>query len=357
MRLGRISKRARAPRALGSIAPIVPLALLAGIHFARRALRSRRKRLAGKTAFVGGASRGLGRAIARELAKSGCRVVICARTQDDLDEVRAELVGLGAEVYAEACDLRNKDEVEALVTNATDLLGPIDIVVTVAATLEVGPIETMTVRDFDDAMRSIFHTALHIALAVLPDMRARGEGTVAFVTSIGGKIGVPHLAPYSAAKFALVGLAETLRAEIGKDGVSILTIIPGLMRTGSWVHATFKGDTDKEYAWFGASATAPLVTIDADRAARRIVRAIARGDSELVLTLPAKLAVRTHDLAPRFFHLVMSLIGRLLPHAPASLPAGARPRQGLDIERRSTSHAVRYVRERGHRMATRHHQV
>ncbi|MBX3185442.1 MAG: SDR family NAD(P)-dependent oxidoreductase [Labilithrix sp.] len=349
--------------------PLVSVAVLAGLGLVRRVRRAReRKRLAGKTAFVGGASRGLGRAIARELAAQGCRVVICARHREGLEEVRAELAALGAEVYAEPCDLRNKEEVDAFVTNATDHLGPIDIVVTVAATLEVGPIETMSVRDFDDAIRAIFKTALHPALAVLPDMRARGsragrlrrgagKPTLAFVTSVGGKIGVPHLAPYSAAKFAVVGLAEALRAEVHKDGVSVLTIVPGLMRTGSWVHATFKGDADREYAWFGSSATAPFVTIDADRAAQRIVRAIARGDEELVLTAPAKLAVRVHDLMPRAFAFAMSVFARLLPRAPEPFSAGARGREGLDIERRAASPGVRYVRERGHRAATRHHQL
>ncbi|MDB4936195.1 MAG: 3-oxoacyl-[acyl-carrier protein] reductase, partial [Labilithrix sp.] len=306
---------------------------------------SRGMNLEGKTALVCGASRGLGRQIALALARRGCRVAICARSERDLDDVRAELVALGVAVHAESCDLRSMEQVEVLVANATAALGPIDLLVPVAATLLVGPIETMTVADFDDAMDSIFKTSLHPALAVLPRMQARKAGTIAFITSIGGKIGVPHLVPYSAAKFAEVGLAEGLRAEVAKDGVHVLTVVPGLMRTGSHVHAEVKGDAEKEYAWFGASATAPMpLTIDAARAARRIVRAIERGDTELVLTPAAKLAVRANGIAPGLVSLVMKLAGRLLPRAPALSASGRRRREGMDVEESSPSKGVAFVR-------------
>lgn len=324
----------------------VVLAVVEAAAMAARA--ARRMPLAGKTALVCGASRGLGRAIALELAGRGCRVAICARTERDLERVRAELVDRGATVHAEVCDLRRADQVEALVASVTASLGPIDVLVTTAATISVGPIETMKVGDFDEAMDSIFRTSLNAALAVLPRMRARRRGTIAFITSIGGKIGVPHLAPYSAAKFAGVGLAEALRAESGKDGINVLTVVPGLMRTGSHVHGVFKGDSEKEYGWFGASATAPApMTISAARAARRIVRAIQRGDTELVLTPAAKLAVRTNGIAPGLVGFVMRIAGRLLPRAPSLPEAGLLRREGAELEATSPSKAVAFVHGRG----------
>jgi short-subunit dehydrogenase len=334
----------------------VVLAVAQAASMAARA--SRGMRLEGKTALVCGASRGLGRQIALELARRGCRVAICARSERDLDDVRAELVALGATVHAEACDLRSMEQVEVLVANVTASLGPIDVLVPVAATLLVGPIEAMKVADFDDAMDSIFKTSLHAALAVLPRMQSRKAGTIAFITSIGGKLGVPHLVPYSAAKFAEVGLAEGLRAEVAKDGVHVLTVVPGLMRTGSHVHAEMKGDADKEYAWFGASATSPMpMTIDAARAARRIVRAIERGDTELVLTPAAKLAVRANGLAPSLVSLFMKLAGRLLPRAPALTAGGIRRREGIDLEASSPSKGVQLVHARGHGLAEKNHQL
>jgi short-subunit dehydrogenase len=319
---------------------------------------SRGMRLEGKTALVCGASRGLGRAIALELARRGARVAICARSERELDTVRAEIVALGGTVYAETCDLRDTEQVDALVANVTAGLGPIDVLVPVAAEMLVGPVEIMRVSDFDNAMEAIFKTALNAALAVLPAMRARRSGTIAFITSIGGKISVPHLLPYSAAKFAEVGLAEGLRAESAKDGVHVLTVIPGLMRTGGHVHAVMKGDSEKEYAWFGAGAIAPApLTISAPRAARRIVRAIERGDRELVLTPAAKLAVRANGIAPSLVSLVLELAGLLLPRAPGSTAAAVRRREGLELEAASATKGVAFVHEHGRTLAMENRQL
>jgi len=313
--------------------------------------------LRGKTALVCGASRGLGRAVALELARRGCKVAICARSEQDLEEVRAEIARAGGTVYAEACDLRSKEQVDDLVANVVARLGSLDVVVANAATIEVGPIESMTVADFDTALNDIFKTSLHPALAALPKMREAKRGTLAFVTSIGAKVGVPHLAPYSAAKFAELGFAEALRAEAAKDRVHVLTIVPGLMRTGSYVHAAFKGDSEKEYAWFGAGSTSPLTTMSADRAARRIVRAIARGDSEIVLTLSAKLAARANGIAPGLVSFFTKMAGRLLPAMPDDPMARARLREGVDIEGKSASPAVAAVKAAGLPLQVEHNQT
>src|SRR6185503_4123757 len=122
--------------------------------------------------------------------------------------------------------------------------------------------------------------------AVLPEMRARREGRIVNITSIGGKISVPHLLPYSASKFALVGLSEGLRAELAKDGIVVTTICPGLMRTGSPRNATFKGQHRAEYAWFSIGDSLPVTAMSADRAARQILTACKRGEAEVVLSVP-----------------------------------------------------------------------
>ncbi len=300
-----------------------------------------------RNALVCGGSRGLGRALAHALAEAGYGVAICARSAQEVDHVRGELEQFGARVYAESCDLSDERAARRFVGNAERELGPIDVLVANAATMLVAPVETLHATDFDDAMRSIFDAALNPALAALPLMRARRRGTIAFITSIGGVIGVPHLAPYSAAKFATVGLAEALGAEVKKDGVRVLTVIPGLMRTGSHVRAEFRGSPAREYAWFAASAIAPLVSIDPDRAARRIVRAIERRKTRLVYTLPARLAARLHALAPTFFSTLMKLAASLLPRAPA-LPSQAEGReiQGKTaklLDRRSRDLALRHA--------------
>jgi NAD(P)-dependent dehydrogenase (short-subunit alcohol dehydrogenase family) len=318
--------------------------------------RRRGMRLDGKVAVVCGGSRGLGLAVARALAAKGCNIAICGRNAGHLDDARREIGDVAdVAVYAEPCDLRRPEDVDRFLSNVVAHMGPIDLLVTNAATISVAPIETLDVHDFEQAMDDIFRTALHPALAVIPSMRARGTGTIAFVTSIGGKIGVPHLAPYSAAKFAEVGLAQALRAELAKDGVHVLTVVPGLMRTGSPVHATFKGAAEKEYAWFAASANAPLLSIDPDRAAHHIVTAIERGDTELTYTPAARIASRMHDVAPSLFDEALALAGRLLPSS--NDVTRARAREGIDIENDAQSPVIEAVKKRNRAFARRHGQL
>jgi short-subunit dehydrogenase len=339
------AKTARLMLGLGGVG----LALFGGArHFGRESVR-------GKIAIVGGASRGLGRAIARELARRGCHVAICARSLEELDDARRELEQYGVWVIADVCDLRRLEEVDAFVARVEAQLGPIAFAIANAATISVGPIEDAGVDVFDEAMESIFATSRNLALTILPRMQARGKGTIAFVTSIGGKIGVPHLAPYSAAKFAEVGFAEALRAEVAKDGVHVLTVVPGLMRTGSHLRAVFRGQAERELAWFGASAIAPLLSIDADRAAKKIVSAIERGKTQLAFTPAARIVARTHDLFPGLYGAAMAVAGALLPRAPQH--GGAAEVEGRDVARVSTSKVVDLVRRRSARIALRHGQT
>src|SRR5204862_108983 len=143
-----------------------------------------------------------------------------------------------------------------------------------------------------------FWGPLYATCAVLPQMRARRDGRIVNISSIGGRVGIPHLVPYSASKFALVGLSEGLRAELAKDNIIVTTVCPGLMRTGSPRNATFKGRHRAEYAWFSISDALPVLTMSAERAAQKIVTACKRGDAELVLTIQAKLAAMFHGLFP-----------------------------------------------------------
>jgi hypothetical protein len=132
---------------------------------------------------------------------------------------------------------------------------------------------------------------------------------------------VPHLLPYSTAKFGAVGFATGLRAELAGSGVTVTTIAPGLMRTGSHVQAEFVGDPAREYAWFAPSASLPVLAMDAERAAARMVDAVLAGRSMLVLTWLAKLGRAVNGLAPRTTAVAMGAAARLLPAAPT----GSRP--------------------------------
>lgn len=320
-------------------------------------LASRRTRIRGSTAVVCGASRGLGRAIALELARRGAkRIAICARHEEDLEGLAADLVLRGIPVVAKRCDLTNRAEVDDFFEEVRSELGAIDVVVTNAATITVGPFAAWTKEDFDEAHASIFESTLNAVLAAAPGMRQRRRGTIAMITSIGAKVGVPHLAPYCAAKFAVMGLAESIRPELALDGVNVLAVVPGLMRTGSHVHAEFKGDHALEYAWFTASATAPVIAIDADRAARRVVGAIARGRAEVAFTPEARIAPVLRALAPRLWTEAMTLIARALPRAPVGSTDAQEKREGVTIERESASPVVQAVKKVGRPYAERHEQ-
>ena len=171
----------------------------------------------------------------------------------------------------------------------------------------------MTHADYQHAMNVHFWGAFHCTEAVLPHMRRRRCGRIVNIASIGGLIAVPHLAPYSVSKFALVGYSDALRAELAKDGIRVTTVCPGLMRTGSAGHALVKGHHQAEFAWFGALSSLPVVSIDARRAARRIVEAARRGRPHLTITPQARLAAIVDRFMPNTFGRLMILANRILP--------------------------------------------
>jgi short-subunit dehydrogenase len=257
-------------------------------------------------------------ALGREFISRGACVAICARDVKELERASSDLVRPGRPVLALPCDVANLEEVGRMVTAVREHFGTIDVLVNNAGVIEVGPVETMTMADYDEAMNINMRGPLHTMLAVLPEMRRRGEGRVVNIASIGGKIAMPHLTPYTASKFALVGLSKAMRAELAKDGVIVTTVCPGLMRTGSPRNASFKGQHRAEYAWFSISDSLPLLSVNADRAARRIVSACQRGDAEVIFPIQAKLAAIVDAVAPDLTSALFGLINRMLP-APGGI--------------------------------------
>jgi NAD(P)-dependent dehydrogenase (short-subunit alcohol dehydrogenase family) len=286
-----------------------------GFAAVRLVRRRRRVDLHGHVALVLGGSRGLGLALARELADAGCRLVIAARDEAELAEARHDLESRGAEVLAYRCDVGVASEVQAAVAAARGRFGPIDLLVNVAGLIHVGPAESMTLDNFRDALAVNFWGPLHAMDAVIGEMRARRRGRIVNITSIGGVLAVPHLLPYACAKAAAIALSDGLGAELRRDGVNVTTVIPGLMRTGSTPHAFFKGDAPRELAWFRWLSMSPVSAMSARRAARRIVGAAARGDSQLVLTVSAKAGRLAGALVPGLLRRLFSLANRLLPVA------------------------------------------
>jgi NAD(P)-dependent dehydrogenase (short-subunit alcohol dehydrogenase family) len=286
--------------------------LAAGAFIAWRALR-RNYDLGGRVALVSGGSRGLGLVLARELGRHGCRLVICARDERELEAARQDLVGRGIAVLAIRCDVADERQVQELVETAIARHGRIDVLINNASIIQVGPLHTMTAADFRQAMAVNFGGALNLSLAVIPQMRARRDGRIVNITSIGGKVALPHMLPYDCAKFATVGLSEGLATELARDGIRVTTVVPGLMRTGSPANALFKGEPEREFAWFTLGSASPLTAMSAERAARRIVLALRRGERFVTLSWQAKTLRLLHDLMPGMTIRSASIVNRMLP--------------------------------------------
>jgi len=297
--------------------------------------RFRPRSLQGQVVLITGASRGLGLAMAEAFGRQGAKLAIVARDPWELDRARNLLAQRGAareaEVLVIPADLRKRDEAELAVARATEHFGRIDVLVNNAGAITVGPVENQSVEDFHDAMEANFFTGVHCALAVAPQMLARRAGTIVNIASIGGKVAVPHLLPYTASKFAVVGFSEGLHAELRSKGVHVLTVCPGLMRTGSHVSAHFSGDREREYRWFSFAANLPGVSTSAASAARRIVRAVRCRETEIAITPQAVVAARLAHLAPEVVLRAMSAVNRVLPRA---MPDSNGQQRGADLRGR-----------------------
>ena len=300
-----------------------------------------RANLRGKLVLITGGSRGLGLDLARAFGGQGCRVAICARDEGTLAKARAALLDDGVEAQTFPCDVTDKAQVAALIEDVNARMGPIDILVCCAvSSITVGPVAAQSAEDFEATHAVLYWGVVYPTLAVLPQMRARGDGRIVILSSVGGKIAVPHMVAYSGAKFAAVGFAEGLRAELAGTGVSVTTIAPGVLRTGAHLHARYAGNPDQEFAWFSAGELGPAA-VDTSRAARTIVTATARRAGEVIFPLSSLVAARLHGAMP---NLVGGLSGAVNSLFLPKLPHGEPMRDaGLNLERRARNPVVRLL--------------
>jgi NAD(P)-dependent dehydrogenase (short-subunit alcohol dehydrogenase family) len=338
------------------LVPVLAASGVAGFLIAREVrARIREMDLEGRVVIITGGSRGLGFLLAREFLRQGAKVAICARDDEELFRAERELVAeTGAQVLAYRCDVSDPTQVEQFVNLVSRRLGAPDVLVNNAGVIEVGPLESMEHDDFRQAMDVMFWGVLNPTLAVLPYMREKHSGRIVNITSIGGLVSVPHLLAYCSAKFAATGFSEGLRAELAGTGIRVTTVSPGVMRTGSHVNAQYKGHGRAEFRWFSVGAGAPVISMDAERAARQIVRAAKRGEAQRILSLPATVLARLHGVAPGLTTGIASLANRMLPSDGVS----SRPFRGADLERSLDSRLYRTVTIWGRKAAERfqHHE-
>ncbi|GGL94756.1 ketoacyl reductase [Deinococcus aerolatus] len=269
-----------------------------------------------KSVLITGGSRGLGLALAAEFLSRGARVTLMARTGPDLARAAGQLRA-GERVHTVTGDVTQQDDLVRALAETIRRHGGLDVLVNNAGLIQSGPLANMTEDDFRQSMEINTFAPLRLTRLALPELRRRG-GRVLLVSSVGGRVAVPHLAPYSVSKFALTGLGQALRAELAGDGVGVTTVCPTVMRTGSPRQATVKGQHRKEYALFATVDNLPLVSLDADVAARRMVDALVRGDAQALIGGSAVMLGYAQALAPQLTADLLALATRLLPTATAS---------------------------------------
>jgi NAD(P)-dependent dehydrogenase (short-subunit alcohol dehydrogenase family) len=287
----------------------------------------------GRTVVITGGSRGFGLVMARHFAAEGASICLLARDGEELRRAKDQVLGAGAEtVMTIPCDIRSRESVEDAIQSILGEYSAIDVLVNNAGVIQMGPLEHMTAEDFEEAMATHFWGPLYLTQACTPAMKRRGFGRIVNITSIGGRVAVPHLAPYCASKFALVGLSDSIRTELARYGIRVTTVAPGLMRTGSPINAKMKGRHDSEFAWFAIADALPGLSISAERAAMKVVEACRHGDPELTIGLPAKMATVAAALAPGLVAEMMSVVTRILPQPTDA--AGDIAKRGRETQSR-----------------------
>ena len=316
-----------------------------GLMLLRRASRGHASiDFKGRVAIITGGSRGLGLAIARELAAEGARLALLARDANELKRAQDDLAARSAEVQVLTCDVRDQADVRRAIADVVAHFGRLDVLINNAGVIQVGPLENMQIDDFEDAFDVHLWGPLYAMLAAIPYMRRQGGGRIVNIASIGGLVAVPHLAPYSASKFALVGLSDGVRAELAKDDIGVTTVCPGLMRTGSHLNAFFKGQHQREFTLFTLLGALPISSIDAQRAARQIVDACRRGDPHLTITVQARLLALANHLVPDVTARAMALVARMLPGANGA--RGDQKRSGWESRTRLAPSALTRLADR-----------
>ncbi len=264
-------------------------------------------RFAGRCVWITGASSGIGEALAKVLARRGARLVLSARREDELDRVRDEIVragSAGADIAILPFDVTDAAALDDVVAGAEAAFGGIDVLVNNAGISQRSLALETDMAVYRRIMEVDFFAPVALTQRILPHMVARRRGLIAVTSSVAGKVGVPLRTAYCAAKHAVTGYYDALRAELAEHGVRVATIVPGFIRTGIARHA-LKGDATE----VGETTPAIAGGMDADRAAEVIVRGLERDRPEIavgagreMLLLPLK------RLSPRLvFRIVEGL--------------------------------------------------
>lgn len=223
-----------------------------------------------QVAVITGASSGIGWALAKELATQGCKVGLLARRQDKLDQLAAEIAAAGGNAASAAADVTDREDTVAAIHELASKLGPVDLLVANAGVGMPTLLDPMNVPDIEKMFRVNVFGMVYSIEAVLPEMLRRGRGQIAGVSSLAALKGLPGESGYCASKAAMNVYLEGLRIQLKSRGIAVTTLCPGFVRTPMTDVNNFK------MPWL----------LEADDAARRMVRAIYRRKKLYLFPLP-----------------------------------------------------------------------
>jgi 3-oxoacyl-[acyl-carrier protein] reductase len=190
--------------------------------------------LSGKRAIVTGATKGIGRAIAEELAREGADLAICARQQDELEAAAQDLRGHGTKIHAQVADVTVAEAVTDFVSSAAEALDGLDILVNNAGRAYPGTFETLTDQDWEDDLRIKLFSMIRFTRAALPHLRARGGGRIININAVLGRSPNPALFATSVNRAACISLSKTLAVELGPDNILVNSVNIGSVLTPNW---------------------------------------------------------------------------------------------------------------------------
>lgn len=273
-----------------------------------------------KIALITGGSRGLGLSLAWNILERGGHVALLARDESELNDayriLRKDFAKSG--IMTVVCDVTNRQQLKKSFQSVIQQFSKIDVVVNNAGAILVGPFATMKMEDFEAQIKLHLYAAIDATQLAYEHFKSRGSGRILNICSLGGKIGVPHMSPYDASKFALSGFAQGVGSELANENIIMTTAYPTVMRTGSPIQAVFKGDTAKEFKIFETLDNLPLLSLSADRAAKRILNGVEKGKAEVLLTLMDHFRVAVGTLFPNLTRKVLSIAVNLMPKGQAT---------------------------------------
>lgn len=259
------------------------------------------REIRGKTALVTGAASGIGRAIALRLGKEGATLFLIDIDEKGLLDTAAESRASGVEVITRRCNVGEPREVSAAVAEALSRWNGVDILVNNAGITYYGKTERMAAEHWDRLVRINLLSHIQFTRELLPSLLARREAHVLNVCSVLGLIGMPKVAAYCASKFGMVGFSESLRNELGRQGLGVTALCPGFVRTNLFTNAPLEDQVDEHKLPPKAICTTP------ERVADAAVKAIYRNKRLVVIEPFARLMYATKRFAPwlmdGIFHL------------------------------------------------------